>query len=537
MPLPYIASGIAAANPTVDDLAMCPPPISPISPLASDGVVTPTCSLPAPLPLPATIASSPPAHVRRKLRVLILSSDTGGGHRASAQALLAALQELYPTQVHVDIVDFWVEMAGGPFADFPAQYTFLAKRPWMWKLSYEFTRFPPGRGVTETFFNAFGHRRVRDAFVKYAPDLIVSVHPLVNTLSQKVLGEMRETTGLPTVPYVTVVTDLGGAHPTWFHNEVDMTYIPSDGVRTVAKRVGLPDDKLRKLGLPVRKDFWYASRDKETLRAELGMEPNAPAVLVVGGGDGVGGLKAIAEKLATDLADCLGPGNVQVVVICGKNEKLRSWLASKTWPVKLIPLGYVNNMSDWMGACDIICTKAGPGTIAEALIRGLPTIITGFLPGQEEANVKYVVSERVGEFAQNPSEIAAIASRWLGDPETLAAMSERALCIGRPMASLEIAGDVIEVARAKIAENVSILERQRQLRRASGHDTIGPHAQRLLASSPESHLLFRIRFLLRVVVGSMIARKALTHDGDESCTPPTSPMDSPSYRSDESSAV
>lgn len=66
----------------------------------------------------------------------------------------------------------------------------------------------------------------------------------------------------------------------------------------------------------------------------------------------------------------------------------------------------------------------------------------------------------VGEFAQKPSEIVAIAARWLGDPETLFAIFQRALCIERPIASVEIAGDVIEVARAKMFENLSILERQ-----------------------------------------------------------------------------
>lgn len=512
-------------------------PLSPLSPggppAASPGGPPAAAPEPPAALLPASVAALPamaappgaPPAERRKLRVLVLSSDTGGGHRASAQALRAALEALYPAQVHVDIVDFWVDLAAGPFAGFPGQYTFLAKRPVLWKMSYELTRFPPARGVTEAMFNAFGHRRVRDAFVKYAPDLIVSVHPLVNTLSQKVLKEMRLTTGMPTMPYVTVVTDLGGAHPTWFHKSVDMTYIPSDGVLKVARKVGIQPGKIRQLGLPVREAFWHPPPDKEALRAQLGMRPNTRAVLAIGGGDGVGGLKSVAETLALSLAEDVGPDNVQVVVVCGKNESLRDYLLSKTWPLNLIALGYVNNMSDWMAACDIICTKAGPGTIAEALIRGLPTIITGFLPGQEEANVNFVVREGVGEFAKKPKKIAALAAKWLGNPHLLDEMSHRARACGRPQASLEIASDLIEVAKEKITENMHILERQRALRDASGLDMVGPHSVQLVDSSPESHLIFRVRFLLRVVIGSMIANQAINRDRN-SRSPPSSPVDS-----------
>lgn len=501
-----------------------PSPLSSEDGNVSDGIIVTDKSQQL---LPTSIATS---RSRRKLRILVLSSDTGGGHRASAQALRAALEELYPAAVHVDIVDFWVELAAGPFVNFPKQYTFMAKRPWMWKFSYEFARFPLGRALTETMFNVLGHRKVRDAFIKYAPDLIISVHPLVNTLSQKVLHEMRSISGFPSVPYATVVTDLGGAHPTWFHKSVDMTYIPSPSVRAVAEKVGVPSPKLRQFGLPVRKDFWDCPRDKETLRTELGMQPGIPAVLIVGGGDGVGGLKAIVECLARSLVEHIGGDHVQLVVICGKNKVLRSYLQSKRWSLNLSAQSYVNNMSDWMAASDIICTKAGPGTIAESLIRGLPIVVTGFLPGQEEANVKYVISEKVGEFAKKPKEIAKTVIRWLGDPELLAAMSQRARQLGRPQASIEIARDVVNVACIKIAENSKILERQRRLRAATGINGIGERPRRLLDSSAESHLLYRLRFLLRVVFGSMLVHRALCHDG---ITPPSSPMETASRVSED----
>lgn len=511
---------------------LTPVPLPPQNTLPNDtsSRLPPAISSETALSQQPTLLPRPLLHARRllshsrKLRVLVLSSDTGGGHRASAAALRAALQRLHPGQVHIDVVDFWVELAGGPFRSFPTQYTFLAKRPALWKFTYDFARFPPFRAVTECYFNTLAHKNVRSAFTKYQPDLIISVHPLVNTLSLHVLNRIAKDTCIPRPPFVTVVTDLGGAHPTWFHRGADMVYVPTPDVATLAHRVGVPDSQVKTIGLPVREQFWTSERSKSQLREKLGMLPNAPTLLLVGGGDGVGGLSSIATTLAHQLPQKLGTPQVQLVVICGKNEQLRASLASKTWKCRVIPLGFVNNMSEWMAASDMMCTKAGPGTIAEALIRGLPMIITAFLPGQEEANVRYVEQQKVGVFARKPRKIAAIAADWLSQPQQLLEMSERAMQCGRPDASIQIANDIVRVAKEKITENIAEMERRRQVTAASeALRRYLPDMPVLTHDSKESHLLLRVRFLLKVVTGSMIAQRAF----GQGFTPPLSPVERP----------
>lgn len=104
------------------------------------------------------------------------------------------------------------------------------------------------------------------------------------------------------------------------------------------------------------------------------------------------------------------------------------------------PAGFVSNMSEWMGACDCVVTKAGPGTIAEALIRGVPLLLNGCVPCQEEGNIPYVVENGVGAFNTDPEQISKIISRWFspeGAPE-LEAMAQRAKKLGRPQASFDI---------------------------------------------------------------------------------------------------
>ena len=67
--------------------------------------------------------------------------------------------------------------------------------------------------------------------------------------------------------------------------------------------------------------------------------------------------------------------------------------------------GFVTNMPDYMGACDIIITKAGPGTISEALICGLPLVLNAYVPCQEEGNIPYVTDNGVGVFETKPKKV------------------------------------------------------------------------------------------------------------------------------------
>jgi len=121
-----------------------------------------------------------------------------------------------------------------------------------------------------------------------------------------------------------------------------------------------------------------------------------------------------------------------------------------SWEIPTRVFGFVTNMPEVMGACDLIITKAGPGTIAEALVMGLPLLISGFIPGQEEGNVRWVVENGAGALIQRPPAIAATARQWLeGDSGLLTQMAARARSLGRPQAALNIARAVHELINAR----------------------------------------------------------------------------------------
>ncbi len=102
--------------------------------------------------------------------------------------------------------------------------------------------------------------------------------------------------------YVTVVTDLGGIHPSWLHRQNDAVYLPTERAIAVALRRGLSRERLHALGLPVRADFARAPADRAETRRAFGLDPDLPVILVMGGGGGIGPIAAIAEATSRRFA-------------------------------------------------------------------------------------------------------------------------------------------------------------------------------------------------------------------------------------------
>ena len=270
----------------------------------------------------ARLPVTPPSPGNGKKRVLMLISDTGGGHRASALALQAAMQRKQ-NDVDVKIVDIWTEHAAWPHSKYAAGYPFLCKYPFMWKALFYGSQLFEIPWAADCRLRCGA--RFKQCIEDYHPDLVVSLHPLCQHLPMQVIRTLSDEGKLEAPPFATVCTDLGGAHPSWFLKGADACFVPSDAVHRVARRRGVDESRIKQHGLPVRRDFWKASASPRKASAErasaLGLQPNKRTVLVIGGGDGVGSLGKIVEATATRLATEL-PDEGQVVAICGKNKKV-----------------------------------------------------------------------------------------------------------------------------------------------------------------------------------------------------------------------
>jgi len=130
----------------------------------------------------------------------------------------------------------------------------------------------------------------------------------------------------------------------------------------------------------------------------------------------------------------------QLIIVAGRNAALKEKLEATQWEIPTRIYGFVTNMPELMGASDLLVTKAGPGTLSEAFIAGLPVIISGFIPGQEEGNVDYTLQHDAGVYASDPDEIGHLISEWLrpGDG-TLSQMAANAAELACPDVALVIA--------------------------------------------------------------------------------------------------
>lgn len=374
-------------------------------------------------------------------RILILMSHTGGGHRASALALQAGFDQYTPGRFTVELVDLLRDHTFFPLNRAPQLYPLLVTyTPALWQLLYATERVPGlGRTVLDRVAAPLSAGGVRRAVAGHRPDLVISVHPLVQQITLPVLvGEARR------IPFVTVVTDLASAHPFWFDARADGCYVASEAAEAQARAAGVRPERIHAFGLPVRPAFARAYPPQPALRAELGLDPTLPTVLLVGGGDGVGRVEEIAHALDAALGGDAPRG--QLAVIAGRNEALRAALAAHPWRTPTVVNGFVDNMPEWMLAADCVVTKAGPGTIAEALICGLPIVLSGFIPGQEAGNVPFVVEQGAGLFAPTSQEVAAAVAHWFGPGraamQKAAANSKR---LGRPNATALIVDSIAQL--------------------------------------------------------------------------------------------
>src|SRR5437879_8698765 len=177
------------------------------------------------------------------------------------------------------------------------------------------------------------------------------------------------------------------------------------------------------------------------MRLKLRLRPHAPTVLLAGGGDGTEPLRKYAAALARS------PLDIQVLAICGRNRKLAERIRQDNHAGVHV-FGFVDNMPELLLASDLLVTRAGPGMIAEGLACGCPLLLTGYLPGQEEGNVKEVVNRGLGRFVPRPDHLLEAVSQWFSKPQAhRLADAAQGRAAADPGAALQVAARLHTPAR------------------------------------------------------------------------------------------
>ncbi|HPH97505.1 MAG TPA: glycosyltransferase [Anaerolineaceae bacterium] len=362
----------------------------------------------------------------KKPHVLFLFSDTGGGHRSAAEAIIEAINLEYPDQITYEMVDFFKKYAPPPFDKAPETYPPMARIPDVWELGYAIS---DGRRRSRAIMNLLWPY-VKGAALRlleeHRCDLFLSVHPVINTPLLRTLGPYHP-------PYITVVTDMVSTHAFWYHRKSNLVVVPTESARDKAINYGIDPGRVIVAGLPVADRFATMNGNRAEIRARLGWPQDKPVVLLMGGGEGMGPVERTALSIADAHLD------MTLVVVCGKNEGLKRRLEMVNWPMPTFIYGFVTEMPNFMQAADVLVTKAGPGTISEGFIAGLPIILFARMPGQEDGNVAYVVEEHAGVWAPRPQQVVDTLTTWITRPEERLKVAQTSRSLARPDASRKIA--------------------------------------------------------------------------------------------------
>lgn len=370
----------------------------------------------------------------QRKRIVFLMSDTGAGHRAAADAIRAAMEQCYPGQYSYALVDVYRRYTPFPFNYLPEIYPRWVK--WAgstWGFGYRFTNHHHRGDLLMTLFDRLWQDGMRRITCEQPADVVVTVHALFSRPVMR--GFQLHQQVRP--PFVTVVTDLVTTHAFWYERDVERCLVPTQAAYERGLRFGMLPDQLRLTGMPVHPHFTEGLRDKAAARRDLALHPALPAVLIAGGGDGMGPVYRIAREINRRRLP------LQLVVIAGRNRALREQLQAVCWYQPTLIYPFVNNMPDLMAAADILVTKAGPTTISEACIAGLPIVLSGAVPGQEDGNITHVVANCAGAYSPGARQVADTVAGWLAEgPAGLARRANNARQLAHPGAVWQIADEI-----------------------------------------------------------------------------------------------
>lgn len=354
--------------------------------------------------------------------ILIVSASTGTGHLRAAEALREAYAQLAPERhvEHVDLLDLaprWVRSAYG------GGYEVITTRtPWLWREIYERTDAPRGdRARWGPLAQRMLFRAFRRELLARRWGLCLCTHFLPGQLA-------AGTPGAP--PFAMVITDLT-LHRFWAQPRVHRYFVGTGALGAdLAER--LPHARIDVTGIPTATRFARAPGRLEARRS-LGLDPERPTLLVMGGGCGLGVERAVDAALRAPV-----PG-LQLLVICGRNAGAEARLRALTLTEhRLHVAGFVNDVERYMAAADVVVTKPGGLSTSEVLAVGRPLLLTHPIPGQEERNAEVLCRAGAALGCGDSLDLVRQITRVFRRPGLLATLAARAAAVGRPHAARSI---------------------------------------------------------------------------------------------------
>ena len=355
----------------------------------------------------------------RRRRIHLVFFDAGGGHRNAATALQVQIERqglaldvsLMNLQEVLDPLDILRKLTGIRIQD---MYNKMLRNGWT-------LGSPQLMRVLQLVVRTYHGPSVRvleKFWTEHSPDMVVSLVPHFN----RALRESFEK-AFPGRPFVTVLTDLAD-YPKHFWIERESQYIVcgTDHAVEQARALGHLDGTVfRTSGMILHPRFYEPTPlDRIAERKKLGLDPDLPTGIVLFGGYGTSKMLEILRQINRSSLQA------QLILICGRNEKLAAALRREPSRIPIHVEGFTTQIPYFMALSDFFIGKPGPGSISEALSKHLPVIIdcNAWTLPQERYNAQWVREKEVGIVVRSHRQVAGAVAELL-KPGKLAQLRAR----------------------------------------------------------------------------------------------------------------
>lgn len=322
-------------------------------------------------------------------KILIISSDTGGGHRSAAKTIADGVEKFWKGESAVVRTIKAVEESHHITEKLVKVYNWTLKNKQHW-MKYLYWAMNKIRPETREFFHKRCIGYVRGQFERWCPHIVVSVHPLTQHIFARILKELDL---IDQVPLVTVVTDpCYGFWKGWACDDVSLYLVANEDAERQLIDYGISPERIKISGMPVDPKFHEIDeKDAQSARRIYGLDPDKFTVFVNAGWVGGGNIPKIFKEFVR------GELDVQAIFLAGKNEELRleaeEIAKSAKFPVKVI--GYSDEIEKLMQSANVMISKLGGLTTFEALACRLPIIADATTPPMpQEAGTSRLIEAR-----------------------------------------------------------------------------------------------------------------------------------------------
>lgn len=369
-------------------------------------------------------------------RILLLSASTGSGHVRAAQAIEEACgkDDRVSDVLHIDTLEY----TNAAFRHIYSKGYLEAVKtaPEIWAMAFDATDKPWQTPLAVSAMHRLNSMPLVRKIEDYQPDICICTHGMpAEVISNLILQDKLQTNlGI-------VVTDYY-VHALWLSDIFTRFFVPKEESKKQLTLLGMPADRIVVSGIPVLEAF-AAEGSKVSLKAAYGFETDLPLVLLSAGAFGVMSAKDIIKILDQIKTSC------RIVVVCGRNEKLRADLESLLAGRALSAgglctiVGYTDAMHDYLKMADAFIGKPGGLSTSECLVSGVPMVIWDPIPGQEVYNTYHILENGAGVMPNNAITIGFKVDQILSDPERQRRMSDNARALSFPYAAKTIVDEML----------------------------------------------------------------------------------------------